>query len=161
MPRTSKLPCLGCGRPSIWTYCSVCNNKRDQARRLALKGHLKFALRIARRSKHFADDIDAEWLEALFHVQGGRCALSNIPMTFGPKSNTAISIDRIDSSLPYVRSNVQLVCRVINFMKHDLPQSTFIHLCSLISPMTHRPPEGGASIALAPHGSPPDCRSRP
>lgn len=42
---------------------------------------------------------------------------------------TNISIDRIDSSVGYVRGNVQFVCDVVNRMKQDLPQNEFMVWC--------------------------------
>lgn len=33
---------------------------------------------------------------------------------------TNVSIDRIDSSIGYKEDNIQLVCHIVNLMKHDL-----------------------------------------
>jgi len=46
--------------------------------------------------------------------------------------NTNISIDRIDSSIGYVRGNVQFVCDVVNRMKQDLPQKELLMWCKRI-----------------------------
>lgn len=42
---------------------------------------------------------------------------------------TNISIDRINSSLGYVRGNVQFVCDVVNRMKQDLSQVELVLWC--------------------------------
>lgn len=46
--------------------------------------------------------------------------------------NTNISIDRIDSSVGYVRGNVQFVCDVVNRMKQDLSQVELVLWCNRI-----------------------------
>jgi hypothetical protein len=46
--------------------------------------------------------------------------------------NTNISIDRIDSSIGYVRGNVQFVCDVANRIKQDLPQKELLLWCQRI-----------------------------
>lgn len=46
--------------------------------------------------------------------------------------NTNISIDRIDSTVGYVRGNVQFVCDVVNRMKQDLPQTELFVWCRRI-----------------------------
>jgi hypothetical protein len=45
---------------------------------------------------------------------------------------TNISIDRIDSSVGYVRGNVQFVCDVVNRMKQDLSQTDLFVWCKRI-----------------------------
>ena len=46
--------------------------------------------------------------------------------------NTNISIDRIDSSVGYVKGNMQFVCRIINIMKTNLSSSDFLEWCNII-----------------------------
>jgi hypothetical protein len=46
---------------------------------------------------------------------------------------TNASLDRIDSSLGYHLSNVQLVCRAANSAKSDSTNSDFIALCVAIA----------------------------
>ena len=43
-----------------------------------------------------------------------------------------ISIDRIDSSVGYVRGNVQFVCDVVNRMKQELIQEELLLWCKRI-----------------------------
>lgn len=74
----------------------------------------------------------------IYLAQNKVCAISRIPIKFvrkassGCKEQTA-SIDRIDSNKGYVKGNVQIVHKRINFMKHNLPQEEFIALCNLIA----------------------------
>lgn len=48
------------------------------------------------------------------------------------KESTA-SLDRIDSSKPYVKDNVQWVHKVVNNMKWDFDQNEFIEWCKIIA----------------------------
>lgn len=47
------------------------------------------------------------------------CALSNIPLSLQKGHMSSISIDRIDNSIGYIKNNIQLVCKSINFMKNS------------------------------------------
>jgi hypothetical protein len=90
-----------------------------------------------KRGLEFSITIDD--LKELFKVQNGRCALSgrNIKiqnkMSHGKFDRPTASIDRINSKLGYIRSNIQLVHKDFNRMKWDLPQETFIKMCQEIS----------------------------
>jgi len=70
------------------------------------------------------EDLHVEYLEDMYLSQDGKCAITGLIMTTvrGQKIRCPlnISIDRIDSSLPYRKGNVQLVCSAVNLMKHDL-----------------------------------------
>lgn len=48
------------------------------------------------------------------------------------------SIDRIDSDVGYVLSNIQLVTKEINVMKSDMSHSHFIALCKLVAKKVSR-----------------------
>jgi hypothetical protein len=56
-----------------------------------------------------------------------RCSRVHAPYL----DNTA-SLDRIDSSLGYVRGNVQWLHKDVNWMKNTLDQDRFIELCKAI-----------------------------
>jgi len=68
-----------------------------------------------------------------FDMQKGLCALSGLTLLI-PKSSgdqkikypTNLSIDRIDSSLPYQKGNIQLVCLALNYAKNDWNNSLII-----------------------------------
>jgi len=68
-----------------------------------------------------------------FEYQNGLCALSGLPLLI-PKSSgeqkikypTNISVDRIDSSLPYQIGNIQLVCLALNYAKNDWNNSLIL-----------------------------------
>lgn len=93
----------------------------------------------------FSIGIEYGW--QLYLEQGGRCALSGIPIYFtlpGAQqsahqkqfgANTA-SLDRINSSGNYTEGNVQWVHKNVNAMKLAYDQNYFIDMCKSIS-LTH------------------------
>lgn len=68
-------------------------------------------------------------IEKLYELQNGKCALTNLPISF--TDNTA-SLDRIDSKLGYTIDNIQWVHKDINRMKNEYNMEYFLHMCSLI-----------------------------
>ena len=83
---------------------------------------------------HSAQELEA-LLAELLDLQGNRCALTGIPFHFhGPDadSNLLPSPDRIDSSGHYVRGNIQIVCRFINFWKGASDNEEFKELLMLV-----------------------------
>lgn len=96
-----------------------------------------------RRKIEFNLTIEDAW--DLFIRQDRKCALSGIKIKFeryafvreSGKSrwnqNQTASLDRIDSTLGYIKGNVQWVHKDINLMKSDLNQEQFIKYCRLIA----------------------------
>ena len=81
--------------------------------------------------------IPLEYFLELYDKQKGKCAISNIDMTFikkldGIKIHTNLSIDRIDSSRGYEIGNIQLVCAVVNIMKTTLSMNELMWWCNQI-----------------------------
>ena len=88
--------------------------------------HLK--KQAAARNLSFSITIDHVW--GLFLNQDGRCALSGEKLVFG-KNQTA-SLDRIDSKIGYEIDNVQWLHKVINIMKSNLNQESFVRWCEKV-----------------------------
>lgn len=90
-------------------------------------------LRAEARNKKF--DVTIEYLSELFDIQNGKCALSGLPISFGVEGKNlsnaigTASLDRIDSSLGYIKGNVQWVHKHINSMKNAYTTEYFIQLC--------------------------------
>lgn len=83
---------------------------------------------------HTAQELEALLAEML-ELQGNRCALTGIPFHFhGPNadSNLLPSSDRIDSHGHYVRGNIQIVCRFVNFWKGASDNEEFKELLMLV-----------------------------
>jgi len=76
------------------------------------------------------------FLLELMEKQENRCALTGVPFHFSrdPNCDKALlpSPDRIDSDGHYERSNLQLVCRFVNFWKSDSDNEEFRRLLALV-----------------------------
>lgn len=87
-----------------------------------------------KESGHSAQELEA-LLAELLDLQEKRCALTGIPFHFhGPNadSNLLPSPDRIDSHGHYVRGNIQIVCRFVNFWKGASDNEEFKELLMLV-----------------------------
>jgi hypothetical protein len=84
--------------------------------------------------------ISIEYAWELFLTQGRRCALSGVPihMDLPNRGGRTASLDRIDSRLGYVASNVQWVHKDINLMKLDWDQAEFILRCRDVAGHSYR-----------------------
>ena len=80
--------------------------------------------------------IETQDLIDRWQMQKGRCALSNILMTYakdgGGKKEFNVSIDRISPHVGYTPGNIQLVCYRVNLMKHTLPEEELYWWCKNI-----------------------------
>lgn len=89
------------------------------------------------RARQLDWDLDADYLDKLWEQQEGRCVYTGWPIQFGKQGKYAreqtASLDRIDSTLGYVRGNVQFVHKDINLMKWDHTEERFIELCRAVS----------------------------
>eukprot|EP00741_Cyanophora_paradoxa_P001554 tig00000492_g1505.t1 len=150
----------GCGRRAQITH-SLCDVHHPHPRKLwrlhnvgedpRLEGYLRHAWRSARdrcdpvkgkgRSRGRAFTISYADVAALWAAQGGRCALTDAPMTFVTDVKPPLglrchihnaSLDRIDSSRGYEPGNVQLTGTYINTAKLDLAEGDFIALCARV-----------------------------
>lgn len=81
--------------------------------------------------------IDREYLEQLWQIQDGRCAVTGMAMTYTPKNlkeTTGLnaSLDRIDSSEGYVDGNVRIVCSRVNAMRGAGDDTELLWWCKQI-----------------------------
>ena len=95
---------------------------------------------IYRRAEHITLDIEIDDLYNSYRNTGGICALSGaklkIPTTaskLNPTNYFSLSVDRINSAKGYTLDNIQLVGRVINMMKGEMPQDMFLDFCEAIA----------------------------
>jgi hypothetical protein len=91
-----------------------------------------------RRKKEF--DLTIKDLSEKFEEQNGKCALSGIelktPMNWKQGHDYSAynaSLDRIDSTLGYVKGNIQWVDKDINMMKQQFNQNHFIEMCRKVT----------------------------
>lgn len=71
-------------------------------------------------------------IEELWSKQGGRCYYSNVLMTLELGSLQKVTIDRVDSSLGYLRTNIVLCSYVVNMMKRSMSIDQFLDTVRLI-----------------------------
>lgn len=76
------------------------------------------------------DDIDSLW-----KLQSGKCALTSRDMSLNYNSNKfyRVSLDRIDSTIGYTATNIQLVVGIVNIMKNTLQNEEFISICKEVA----------------------------
>ena len=86
--------------------------------------------------------IDTDFLVDLFKQQDGRCALSNLPMTWiheglasnhGSRRGTNLSVDRVNPSEGYQPGNVRLVCDRVNKLKSNMLDGDLYFWCSILT----------------------------
>lgn len=88
------------------------------------------------KCKKFKFDLKRENIIDLYHSQGKRCAVTNIPIEFKAEYRKPFfnqcSIDRINSDEGYILSNIRLVLKDINFLKNKYDNILFINTCKSI-----------------------------
>lgn len=91
------------------------------------------------KARNIEYTINADTIKTQFQKQGGICVYTgeslDLPENFLSLVNT--SIDRIDSNLGYLPDNIQLVSKVVNFMKQSLSHDDFIAICAKITKYAH------------------------
>lgn len=133
------------------TYCKNCALKDSKTKADKYKGTFDYAIRnmnsrIKKKiktgknyNKELVYELDIDFLKELYNKQDGKCAISGLPLTY-EKSKTGkggiiptnMSLDRIDNSKGYRRDNVQLLCTIINVMKHTSTEDELLIYCNAI-----------------------------
>ena len=126
------------------TRCKQCKKIQYDKRRIQNRGRLDlegllisrwYGARDRAKRKEIPFLLSIEDLKDLWIKQNGKCAISNIDMTFEFYTGrvfTNVSIDRIDSNLGYTKDNIQLVCMAVNQMKSDLSLDELYFFCDSI-----------------------------
>ena len=119
-------------------YCKACNNERNKKYRRDPDNLKRACIRvfgyIKRRSRvNGVDlDIDVDFIETLYNSQRGHCAYTGDKLSLQAGLPTTLSVDRVDSSLGYIKSNVKLVTWEVNNMKQSLSMDSFVLLCKKV-----------------------------
>lgn len=90
-------------------------NKYGRIKRIAEKRHISF-------------DVSQEFLWSLYLKQGKKCAITGDDI---PDINKA-SLDRINSNLPYIETNVQWVTKQANLSKHIMSMNELYEFCKKV-----------------------------
>lgn len=122
------------------TYCQKCKSLRRirsiNASPKSYIGNLVTQLKYSRKKQGHKWNLTASQIWDIYEKQDGKCALSGVQMTHfrthGEEGEANISIDRIDPEGLYVLANIQLVCKRVNYMKHNKDQKTFLNWVGLI-----------------------------
>jgi hypothetical protein len=87
------------------------------------------------RQRSYPFDLDLPFLKELWQQQGGRCAISNLPIELTGVARSKLnlaSLDRKDSGKGYIKGNVQFVAYCINLAKNNLTDEDAHSLMRLI-----------------------------
>ena len=123
----------------LQTYCKIYKTTIAKTHFSTLDGYLVklFAtLRHNAKKRNIPVEITLDDIKELYKKQDGKCAISNIQMTHlayqsdDPKqlNKNNLSIDRKDSKKGYTKTNIQLVCTIINILKTDLNENEMLLL---------------------------------
>lgn len=95
---------------------------------------LPFSMMIRKcRGRKHEFSLTVEFLGKLWDSQNGKCALSNIDLDLYSTSYVDMpSVDRIDSSIGYIPSNVQIVSCALNLAKASMSNEDALKLIRLI-----------------------------
>lgn len=111
---------------------SICGNRKD------MYTPFRYLLRSARNRFH-EFNLDLPYLKELWETQRGICPYSKIELIL-PEYKKQIkntfqraSLDRIDSSIGYLKGNVQYVSTSINYLKGELSNNELISFLDLIA----------------------------
>lgn len=107
--------------------CIDCGNSLQKEKNPAWKGIGKVPGSYIKRVSSKSDKI---YVAELFDSQNYKCALTGLPISFTDKT---ASLDRIDSTKPYKKGNVQWVHKDANIMKNGYNIEYFIKMCKLIT----------------------------
>lgn len=115
------------------SYCKQCRLVIDkQLNSRSPSGRMKSLLSAARTRSRYAEldfDLTRDFLLGLWRKQGGKCYYTGMELTFdGNRRPSALSIDRVDSSLGYTQENVVLCSRVVNEMKSNMGVDELVEL---------------------------------
>lgn len=112
--------------------------KSDSAYRF--KYYIKTIKRRKRKCGNKTDEITKEYLLELWNKQGGICPFTGWKLRL-PKSCQGFeisdmkcaSLDRIDSSKPYIRDNVRFTSRIANFCKNEWSDEEVYEFCKAVT----------------------------
>ena len=147
-----KVKCNSCGKimylrtnelnsNSRWFKCKTCATRETIYNRVKTLGGNDwctisfingFKAKAKKRNIFFSDDITPKFIEELLKEQDFKCKLTGDLLYFKNKSDTNISIDRIDSDKDYTVDNIQLVTKQANICKHILNNKEFLEFCNKV-----------------------------
>lgn len=133
-------------KDGMQSICKKCQKIRHGISYSKLSNFITQIVKNARgnaKRRNILFDITKENIEKLYEKQKGLCALSGIKMTHNAINDRQdndshilnpnnISIDRIDSKIGYIKSNIQLVCAIVNRIKFEMTEPELFEFCCKI-----------------------------
>jgi hypothetical protein len=117
--------------------CKKCSNRKTENNHRGLYNLIRISwfnkCKTGAELRGLVFDITIEDVWFMYTSQDGRCALSGVPIGWSDVGSIhTASIDRIDSSKGYLKDNVQLLHKDVNFMKQQFSQEYFIEICKAV-----------------------------
>lgn len=120
------------------TLCRSCSNK---SRSYLTKKYKEIPISWFEEKRRKAEkkgsrtfEFDIEYIWKIYLKQKKVCALSGLPLDFNKDTeNGMVSIDRINNDKGYIKGNIQLLHKDVNFMKWTYTQEYFIKMCKLVA----------------------------
>lgn len=85
------------------------------------------------RTRNLEFDLKPKDFWDIWIKQSGHCKLSGIKLNLKCNKEITASLDRIDSNIGYIKSNVQIVHKDINRIKSIYSNEYFIYLCQCVT----------------------------
>lgn len=122
--------------------CNQCVGKRNRfddcknwsSRAKHVPGMYFGKIKKAAERRNILFNVTREEIDKLFSDQNKKCKYTNLDLYFESKGNKGnASLDRIDSNIGYVLSNIQWVHKDVNRMKWDISHEQFVKICKTIT----------------------------
>lgn len=97
-----------------------------------ISGRLYSAIKYKANLRNINFDLSLKFLDDLFESQAGLCYYSGLKIEGKARNQVTASLDRTNSNLGYIESNVHWVHKDVNFMKHTASEDHFFDLIELI-----------------------------
>ena len=107
-------------------------SKQERKTGQFISGRLFSAIKYKANLRNIEFDLTLDFVDALFESQQGLCYYSGLPIDGKTRNLVTASLDRTDSSIGYVESNVRWVHKDVNFMKHSATETHFFELVDKI-----------------------------
>jgi hypothetical protein len=115
----------------------VCGSLTTEGQYKQISGNWsRYASRLMMSNGRKRDGLTTQIILDLLEEQDYCCALTGVPLTcqleVGVDFKTNASLDRIEAGGPYIKSNVQLVCKAVNSFRGNLSIEEFKWWCKKV-----------------------------